>query len=152
MLTNVKRKKEIDIVGGPILKSMILYALPLIATNLLQLLFNAADVAVLGIFSESGDGAVAAVGATGSLIQLIINLFVGLSVGTNVLVAGGVCAGQFRVRQRRNGKVAADRRVFGGNFASLRRDIVVCGLFRRTRFSYMDEMRSGGSGYGGEVS
>ena len=144
MLTNVKRKKEIDIVGGPILKSMILYALPLIATNLLQLLFNAADVAVLGIFSESGDGAVAAVGATGSLIQLIINLFVGLSVGTNVLVARCVGSG--------DGKVAADRRVFGGNFATLRRDIVVCGLFRRTRFSYMDEMRSGGSGYGGEVS
>ncbi|MBS5856018.1 MAG: MATE family efflux transporter [Firmicutes bacterium] len=100
MLTNVKRKKEIDIVGGPILKSMILYALPLIATNLLQLLFNAADVAVLGIFSESGDGAVAAVGATGSLIQLIINLFVGLSVGTNVLVARCVGSGETERSQR----------------------------------------------------
>ena len=100
MLTNVKRKKEIDIVGGPILKSMILYALPLIATNLLQLLFNAADVAVLGIFSESCDGAVAAVGATGSLIQLIINLFVGLSVGTNVLVARCVGSGETERSQR----------------------------------------------------
>ena len=89
-----KVKKEIDICNAPILKSMILYALPLIATNLLQLLFNAADVAVLGIFSESGDGAVAAVGAPGSLIQLIINLFVGLSVGTNVLVARCVGSGE----------------------------------------------------------
>lgn len=95
-----KVKKEIDICNAPILKSMILYALPLIATNLLQLLFNAADVAVLGIFSESGDGAVAAVGATGSLIQLIINLFVGLSVGTNVLVARCVGSGETEKSQR----------------------------------------------------
>lgn len=95
-----KRKREIDICNAPILKSMILYALPLIATNLLQLLFNAADVAVLGVFSESGDNAVAAVGATGSLIQLIINLFVGLSVGTNVLVARCAGSGETEKSQR----------------------------------------------------
>lgn len=55
---------------------------------------------MLGIFSESGDGAVAAVGATGSLIQLIINLFVGLSVGTNVLVARCVGSGETEKSQR----------------------------------------------------
>lgn len=90
---NSKAKKSADICGGPILKSMILYALPLILTNLLQLFFNAADVAVLALFAEGGDVAVAAVGATGSLIQLIINAFVGLSVGTNVLVARCVGSG-----------------------------------------------------------
>lgn len=94
------KKREIVICNGPILKSMILYALPLIATNLLQLLFNAADVAVLGIFCEDGDNAVAAVGANGALIQLIINLFVGLSVGTNVLVARCVGSGDEERSQR----------------------------------------------------
>lgn len=94
------KNRETDICNGPILKSMILYALPLIATNLLQLLFNAADVAVLGIFCEDGDNAVAAVGANGALIQLIINLFVGLSVGTNVLVARCVGSGDEERSQR----------------------------------------------------
>lgn len=97
---DTRKKKSANICGGPILKSMILYALPLIATNLLQILFSAADVAVLGIFSEHGDGAVAAVGATGSLIQLIINVFVGLSVGTNVLVARCVGSGDVQRSQR----------------------------------------------------
>ena len=95
-----KAKHNIDICNGSIFKAMILYSLPLIATNLLQLLFNAADVAVLGIFSEGGDDAVAAVGATGALIQLIINLFVGLSVGTNVLVARCVGCGDEERSQR----------------------------------------------------
>ncbi|HAC10315.1 MAG TPA: hypothetical protein DCE65_00475, partial [Clostridiales bacterium] len=53
-----KAKHNIDICNGSIFKAMILYSLPLIATNLLQLLFNAADVAVLSIFSEGGDDAV----------------------------------------------------------------------------------------------
>lgn len=80
-------KHEMDLTEGSIFKKLILFALPLIATNILQLLFNVADVAVLGIFVEEGDNAVAAVGATGALINLIIGLFVGLSVGANVLVA-----------------------------------------------------------------
>ena len=81
-MTKEKRKTFTE---GPILKQLILYALPLVATNVLQLLFNAADVAVVGIFA--GDKPVAAVGATGALINLIVGLFVGLSVGANVLVA-----------------------------------------------------------------
>lgn len=89
----IKKKREIDICNGSILKSMLLYSLPLIATNLLQVLFNAADIAVLGIFSANGDNAAAAVGATGALVSLLVNLFVGLSVGTNVLVARCVGSG-----------------------------------------------------------
>ncbi len=81
-MTKEKRKSFTE---GPILKQLIFYALPLVATNVLQLLFNAADVAVVGVFA--GDKPVAAVGATGALIQLIIGLFIGLSVGANVLVA-----------------------------------------------------------------
>lgn len=81
----MKKNFEMNMCEGKILGKLIVYALPLVFTNVLQLLFNAADVAVLGIFVN--DDAVAAVGATGALINLIIGLFVGLSVGANVLVA-----------------------------------------------------------------
>ena len=72
---------------GNLYKQIIVYALPLIATNILQLLFNAADVAVLALFASDGDVAIAAVGSTGAIINLVIGLFVGLSVGANVLIA-----------------------------------------------------------------
>ena len=70
---------------GSLLHSMLTFALPIMAMNLLQLLFNAADMVVVGRFD--GSAALAAVGATGSLINLIVNLFMGLSVGTSVVVA-----------------------------------------------------------------
>lgn len=81
---------EMNMSEGPLLRKIIIFALPLIATNVLQLLFNAADVAVLGKFiydKDLADTAVAAVGSTNPLINLIVGLFVGLSVGANVLIA-----------------------------------------------------------------
>lgn len=72
-----------DLTVGSIFKKLIIFALPLMATNILQLLFNVADVAVLGIAGYD----VGPVGSTSSLINLIIGLFVGLSVSANVLVA-----------------------------------------------------------------
>lgn len=75
----MKKNFEMNMSEGKILGKLIIYSIPLICTNVLQLLFNAADVAVLGMFVS--DDAVAAVGATGALINLIIGLFVGLSVG-----------------------------------------------------------------------
>lgn len=72
-------------IDGPLLPGILRFALPLIISNVLQLTFNAADIIVLGQFS--GQTALAAVGATTSLINLITNLFLGLSVGVNVLVA-----------------------------------------------------------------
>lgn len=71
--------------SGTILNKMLLFAVPLMASSLLQLLFNAADTVVVGKFS--GDNALAAVGSTSALINLLVNLFLGLSVGSNVLVA-----------------------------------------------------------------
>ena len=79
------KTREMNLTEGPILKKLILYALPLIGTNILQILFNATDVAVLGMLVD--DFAVGAVGSTNSLINLIIALFVGLSAGANVVVA-----------------------------------------------------------------
>lgn len=74
-----------SITEGPILKSVFTYTLPIILTSILQLLFNAADLIVVGRFC--GSASVAAVGATGSLTTLIVNLFIGLSVGAGVSVA-----------------------------------------------------------------
>ena len=70
---------------GAILPKMLLFAIPLMASSVLQLLFNAADIIVVGKFA--GDNALAAVGSNGALINLLVNFFVGLSVGVNVLVA-----------------------------------------------------------------
>ena len=76
---------DMDMVNGPLFSKMLRFTLPIIAMNILQLLFNAADMIVVGQFS--GSKALAAVGATGALINLLINLFVGLSTGTSVIVA-----------------------------------------------------------------
>ena len=74
-----------DLLHGPLLPRIILFAIPLAATSILQQLFNAADTAVVGRFASSRS--MAAVGANGSLISLFISLFSGLAVGTNVVAA-----------------------------------------------------------------
>lgn len=83
----IKRNKsyEIDMCNGPLLGKILLFAIPLMLSGILQLLFNAADIIVVGRFV--GHEALAAVGSTSSLINLLVNVFIGLSVGTNVLVA-----------------------------------------------------------------
>ncbi len=78
-------KHEIDMTSGSVLKKMLLFSFPLMGSSILQLLFNAADIIVIGRFA--GDNSLAAVGATASLINLLVNLFVGLAIGANVLTA-----------------------------------------------------------------
>ena len=70
---------------GPLLGKILLFSLPLMASNILQLLFNAADIVVVGRFA--GHASLAAVGSTVSIIYLFINLLIGLSVGVNVVIA-----------------------------------------------------------------
>ena len=72
-------------IQGPLFSGIILYTIPIILTSILQLLFNAADLVIVGRFC--GSVSVAAVGATGAITNLIVNLFIGLSVGTGVTVA-----------------------------------------------------------------
>ncbi len=87
-MTNLKKSRqtfEIDMCNGPLLSKMLLFTIPLILSGILQLLFNAADVIVVGQFA--GKEALAAVGSTSSLTNLLVNLFIGMSVGVNVLVA-----------------------------------------------------------------
>lgn len=76
---------EMDMCSGAILPKMLQFTLPLMFSGILQLLFNAADIIVVGRFA--GDNALAAVGSNTSLINLLINLFIGLSVGANILAA-----------------------------------------------------------------
>ena len=84
-VTTKKNKYEIDMCNGPLLGKMLVFAIPLMLSGILQLFFNAADIVVVGRFA--GNEALAAVGSTSSLINLLINMFMGLSVGANVLVA-----------------------------------------------------------------
>lgn len=85
---NAKTNKnyEIDMCHGPLFVKLLTFTVPLILSGILQLMFNAADVIVVGRFA--GGEALAAVGATSALTNLLINLFMGLGVGVNVLVAG----------------------------------------------------------------
>ena len=76
---------EMDMVSGPILSKVLLFSAPLMLTSVLQLLFNAADIVVVGRYA--GPTALAAVGSTGALINLIVNVLMGMSIGTSVLVA-----------------------------------------------------------------
>ncbi|MCR5830004.1 MAG: MATE family efflux transporter [Lachnospiraceae bacterium] len=78
-------KFEIDMCEGAILPKMLKFSLPLMASGILQLLFNAADIIIVGKFA--GDDSLGAVGCTSSLINLITNLFIGLSIGSNVMAA-----------------------------------------------------------------
>lgn len=83
-----KKKSAADLTTRPLLKKTILFALPLVLTSVLQLLYNAADIIVLGRWAgEESEAAVAAVGSTGALINLVTNLFIGLSVGALATVA-----------------------------------------------------------------
>lgn len=76
---------EMDMTTGPLFKMILAYSLPVIATGTLQVAYNSADMIIAGRFA--GSVALAAVGSTGSLVNLIVSLFIGLSLGANVLVA-----------------------------------------------------------------
>ena len=83
--------KNRSLTEGPLFSGIVMYTIPIILTSVLQLLFNAADLVVVGRFC--GSVSVAAVGATGAISNLIVNLFIGLSVGAGVAVAHGLGSG-----------------------------------------------------------
>ena len=80
-------KQNQTMLEGALLPNIISYTIPIILTSILQLLFNAADLVVVGRFC--GSLSVAAVGATGSITNLMVNFFIGLSIGAGVAVAHG---------------------------------------------------------------
>ena len=87
-----KNKFEIDMCNGSIMDKLISFSLPLMLTSILQLMFNAVDIIVVGRFS--GSQALAAVGSTTALINIFTNLFIGISLGANVLAARYYAAGR----------------------------------------------------------
>lgn len=87
----MSKRHTVEMCEGPLLGNILLYALPLIATGLLQLLYNAADLIVVARWA--GGTALAAVGCNGSLVNLIVNVFMGLSVGASVIVSHAYGAG-----------------------------------------------------------
>lgn len=97
----MKRHYSIDMTSGPITKKLIQFVLPLMASLLLQQLYNAADKAVVGQFAENGALALAAVGATGSPSSLLMNLVVGLSAGAGIICAN-LLGGKRMAELRRN--------------------------------------------------
>ncbi|MBE6636653.1 MAG: MATE family efflux transporter [Ruminococcaceae bacterium] len=94
------RSKEINMTEGPIFRSVILYALPIVLSNILQIFFNAADLAVVGNFSDAKTVATAAVGATSSIVSLVVNTVMGLSVGISVTLARALGAKERDVSSR----------------------------------------------------
>ncbi len=80
-----KNKYEIDMCNGTLMDKLISFAIPLMLSGILQLMFNAVDIIVVGRFS--GSQSLAAVGSTTALINVFTNLFIGISLGANVLAA-----------------------------------------------------------------
>ncbi len=83
-----RRSNEIDMCTGPVAGKILRFSIPVMLSGMLQLLFNAADVMVIG--QNCGSVSLAAVGSNGAVINLIVNLFLGISIGTNVMVARAV--------------------------------------------------------------
>ncbi|MBR2869511.1 MAG: MATE family efflux transporter [Clostridia bacterium] len=93
----MEKRYSLDMTSAPFLKKIFIFAIPLILTGLLQLAYNTADVVVVGRFA--GSEALAAVGSTGSLINLLLNVFIGLSMGSGVMVARHIGAkDEMRIR------------------------------------------------------
>ena len=85
-------KNQIDMTEGAIFPKLVKFSVPLILSSILQLLFNAADIVVVGRYA--GDNSLAAVGSTSSMVNLMVNFFIGLGVGCNVVAANFLGAGK----------------------------------------------------------
>ena len=88
-----KSGQTMDMLSGSLFDKLLLFAIPLALSSILQQLFNSVDVAVVGHFAADPAVATAAVGSNGPIINLIINLFVGVSVGANVIISNYIGEG-----------------------------------------------------------
>lgn len=102
------RIPDANLLEGPMLKNILLFAIPIMFSSILQLLFNAADIIVVGKFA--GPNELAAVGSTGAIVNLVVNICIGFSVGANVLVARHIGA---------RDKLAIERTVHSAMFMSM---------------------------------
>ena len=117
-------KRNTNMLTGTLWTSLISYTIPIILTSVLQLLFNAADLVIVGRYSGSIN--VAAVSATGSITNLIVNLFIGLSIGAGVSVAHAL-GGNHSQSVHRTVHTALPTALVGGILLS-----IICILFSET--------------------
>lgn len=113
-----------DLRHGVLWKQILLFALPIAATSMLQQLFNSADVAVVGQFSAQKELALAAVGSTSSIVNLYITIFTGLAVGANVVIArliGAEEEGEVRFQRREWRAQEENRRMISSQCDTLSR-------------------------------
>ena len=97
----MNKKRQLDMLHGSIWDKLPQFAVPVAATAILEQLFNASDVAVVGNFTgDERTAAVAAVGANSPLIGLIVNLFIGIALGTNVVIANAIGCGDIKNVQK----------------------------------------------------
>ncbi len=114
------RAKRLNVTSGPLLSSIVKFSIPLIIGHLIQILFNAIDIAVLGHMADTN--AVASVGVTGAVTSLLINAFIGFSTGTNIILARFLGA-----RDRENTRKTVDTSVLAALAIGVL--IAVVGLF-----------------------
>lgn len=129
MNSNTKSKK-LDMLHGPIWNKLPQYALPVVATGILEQLFNASDLAIVGNFASTDRTvAIAAVGANSPVIGVILNLFIGLSLGSNVVIANAIGRGNKKdVEQAVHTFVAAS--FLGGILVTLLMELCAGKLFQ----------------------
>lgn len=94
----LKSSREINMLEGPILSKIFAFVLPLMLTNLLQMCYSAADMIIVGL--SDMEGAIGAIGTTGALINLILNVFAGFAIGTSVVVARNIGRGDRQATER----------------------------------------------------
>ena len=112
-----RRSNEIQMLEGPLLGKVFLFALPLMATNLLQMLYNAADMIIAGM--SGVEGAIGSIGTTGAMINLILNIFSGFAIGTNVVVARNIGRGDEEATRRSVHTSLVMAVLFGGICAAI---------------------------------
>lgn len=123
-------KRQIDMLHGPIWNKLPLFAFPVAATAILEQLFNASDIAVVGNFTGEGKtAAVAAVGANSAIIALIVNLFVGIALGANVVIANAIGRGD-REAVRKAVHTSVVVAVLGGVFVAGLGELAAAPLLR----------------------
>ena len=112
-----KRSKGTDMLNGPLAGKIIMFALPILLTSVVQQLFNSADTAVIGRFGEKG--ALAAVGTNGEIAALIVSLSAGLSIGANVMISRLVGMRKQRDIPKAAGTAVLSSVIFGVILAAL---------------------------------
>lgn len=124
------KKREINMLEGPLWDKILIYAFPLAATGILQQLFNAADIAVVGRFTgDMSSRCMAAVGANTPIIGLIVNLFIGISMGSNVVIATAAGRGDKETLRRAAGNSVVIA-VIGGILMAVLGEIIAVPLLQ----------------------